>query len=174
MATDKPSLYSIDSSLIFGSSITTGNFELYTDNPGVASGTKINSGVSLASKLNTWNHLALTRQSGAIKMWLNGNQVGSTYSANTLNFGPTMGLSIMKDHIAGADGSGNLSNIRVITGTSIYNSTFTVPTSPLTAIPGTQLLLNTYYGVNFLKDNSVNNFTVTNVGGTTSSNLNPF
>jgi hypothetical protein len=44
------------------------------------------------------------------------------------------------------------------------------------AITGTEtkLLLNTYYGANFLKDNSTNNFTVTNVGSTTSSNNEPF
>jgi hypothetical protein len=153
--------------------ITSTTLDLYTDGTG-GSGAKI-TGPSIASLLNTWCHIAITRQSGSIYMWVNGTQAGSTYSANVLDMGTSgMELRIMGDHGAGANGSGNLSNIRVVTGTALYTSTFTPPAQPLTAVSGTQLLLNTYSGAGFLTDSSTNNLSVTNTGGATSSTLNPF
>jgi hypothetical protein len=68
-----------------------------------------------------------------------------------------------------------MSNFRIVSGTALYTgSTITVPTAPLSAISGTQLLLTTTNDANFLKDSSTNNFTVTNNGSVTSSSLNPF
>ena len=151
------------SRLIFGASITTGNLELYTDNPGIGSGAKI-TGPSTSTIINSWNHISLTRESGSIKMWLNGTQVGSTYNSNVLDFANAMSLTIMSDHIAGPDGSGYLSNVRVVTGTAVYTSTFTPPTNSLENIPGTQLLLNTKQVPNFLQDSSMNNFNLGNEG----------
>jgi hypothetical protein len=151
------------SRLIFGASITTGNLELYTDNPGIGSGAKI-TGPSTSTIINSWNHISLTRESGSIKMWLNGTQVGSTYNSNVLDYDNAMSLTIMSDHIAGPDGSGYLSNVRVVTGTAVYTSTFTPPTNSLENIPGTQLLLNTKQVPNFLQDSSMNNFTLGNEG----------
>jgi hypothetical protein len=69
---------------------------------------------------------------------------------------------------------GYISNFRVVKGTAVYTSAFTPPTTALTAITNTQLLLNTTYDANFLKDNSTNNFTVTNNGSVTSVALAPF
>jgi hypothetical protein len=71
--------------------------------------------------------------------------------------------------------NGRMSNFRVVKGTALYiGSTITVPTAPLSAISGTQLLLNTTNDANFLKDSSTNNITITNNGGVVSSALNPF
>jgi hypothetical protein len=70
--------------------------------------------------------------------------------------------------------NGYISNFRVVKGTAVYTSAFTVPTNPLTAISGTQLLLNTTNDVNFLKDSSTNNLTIINNGAVTSNTLNPF
>lgn len=176
------------SRLFIGTNFTTDNLEFYTDyvvNSGVAKIT----GPATSTLLNTWNHIAVTRQSGSMKMWLNGTQTGSTYSASVINFGSATGgmaLYVMRDPLSGIDGSGNLSNIRVVKGTPVYTGTFTPPTSPLTATQSsgtnisaitagqTQLLLNTTNDANFLKDSSSNNFTVTNAGSVSSSALNPF
>jgi hypothetical protein len=71
--------------------------------------------------------------------------------------------------------NGRMSNFRIVSGTALYiGSTITVPTATLSAISGTQLLLNTTNDANFLKDSSTNNFTVTNNGSVVSSALNPF
>ena len=142
--------------------ITSTTLDLYTDGTG-GSGAKI-TGPSIASLLNAWHHIAITRQSGSIKMWVDGTQVGSTYSANILDMGADMKLRIMGDHGAGANGSGNLSNVRVVTGTALYTTTFTPSTTPLTAVTGTQLLLP-LTSTPFI-DASTNALSVTNTGTT--------
>jgi hypothetical protein len=38
--------------------------------------------------------------------------------------------------------NGNISNLRIVKGTAVYTANFTPPTSPVTAITGTSLLLN--------------------------------
>ena len=155
--------------------ITGSTLDLYTDSPvgGGGSSQKI-AGPTIASLLNTWVHVAVTRESGSIKMWVNGTQAGSTYSARVLDMGSSMQLRIMGDHNASGNGSGNLTNVRVVRGTAVYTATFTPPTSPLTAISGTHLLLSTTNDANFIKDSSSNNLTVTNTGPATSSAANPF
>ena len=160
--------------LIFGARVLGNNLGIWVDSTPTSIVYNAISGPTLASLLNTWNHIALTRQSGSIKLWLNGTQSGSTYSAATLDFGTSMAMNIMGDHGAGANGSGNITNIRLVTGTALYTATFTPSASPLTAVGGTQLLLNTPNDANFLKDSSTNNFTVTNVGSVAASALNPF
>jgi hypothetical protein len=158
----------LNTRLLFGASITTGQLELYVDHPGGISGGII-TGAATSTILNVWNHLALTRQSGNIKMWLNGTQTGSTYNSNVLNFGQSgqMALTIMKDHAAGADGSGTLSQIRVNANTAVYTANFTPSTSTLRPIAGTQLLLPLV--ATPFTDISTNEFTVTNVGTVTTT-----
>jgi hypothetical protein len=82
---------------------------------------------------NSWNHFALSRVSGSTRLFLNGVQVGSTYTDST-NY--TVG-SIRP--IFGDNGftdanywSGYMSNIRIIKGQGLFNGAFTPSTSPLT------------------------------------------
>jgi uncharacterized repeat protein (TIGR02543 family) len=118
------------------------------------SGVKISAASNLT--LNAWSHIAVTRSTGVLKMWVNGTQAGSSYS-NSLDMGNVgMKLSIMKDHGASTYGSGNLADIRVLKGAAKYTSNFIPPSSPLTSIANTQLLLNTKQGVTFLDDSSNN------------------
>ena len=73
--------------------ITSTTLDLYTDSIPGGSGAKI-TGPSIASLLNAWHHIAITRQSGSIKMWVDGTQAGSTYSANVLDMG-TGGMALL-------------------------------------------------------------------------------
>ena len=117
-----------------------------------------------------WVHVAAVKNGGSIRLYKNGALVGSTGSA------PNFVTSTIT--YIGSNGTwyvnGNITNLRVVIGSAVYTGVFTPPTSPLTAISGTQLLLNTTNDVNFLKDSSTNNFTVTNTGSVASSALNPF
>jgi len=149
--------------LDIGANIGTGAIELYTD-----SQCSIGSGVTLSSVLNKWTHIALTKASGSLFFWVNGVQKG-TIVCNK-DFGSAgYALTMMKDHGAGANGSGSLSNIRVVKGTALYTSTFAPPTSQLNNVAGTSFLMNTVQGVDFLKDSSANNLTVTSVNTPLSS-----
>jgi hypothetical protein len=153
--------------LDIGAAIGTGGIELYTDN-----GCSIGSGVSLSTVLNTWTHIALTRSSGTLYFWVNGVQRG-TIACNK-DFGSSgYSLSIMRDHGAGANGSGSLSNIRVVKGTAVYTTAFSVPTSDAANIAGTTFLLNTPQGANYLVDSSGSNLTVTAVKNPVSDSSSP-
>ena len=129
---------------------------VYVDDKVQGSGAKISGSSNL--DLNIWHHIAVTRSAGVLKMWINGNQAGSSYS-NSLNMGNVgMKLSIMKDHGAGANGSGKFTGARVVLGSAIYSSTFTRPTSAPGYVSGTSFLLNTFQGAsNYLRDSSATN-----------------
>lgn len=94
--------------------------------------------------VNTWYHIALCRSGTSTKLFVNGVQEGSTYS-DASNY-----LVVAGRPFIGADSfsagtnawSGFISNLRIIKGTAVYTSNFTPPTSPVTAITGTSLLLN--------------------------------
>jgi hypothetical protein len=112
-------------------------------------------------------------------MWVDGTQRGSTYSANVLDMGADMQLRIMGDHGASGNGSGNLSNVRVVKGVAVYTGAFTPPTSALAltqssgtnisaiTVGQTQLLLP--LNVSPFIDSSTNVLSVTNTGTTSVS-----
>ena len=121
---------------------------------------------------NIWNHVALVKSSGSTKLYLNGIQVGSTYT-DSLNYPAQANRPIlMGDGFnATALGTGYISNLHVVKGTAVYTANFTVPTTPLTAIANTQLL--TCQSTSII-DNSTNAFTITATGNATASKFNPF
>ena len=131
-------------------------------------------GLQLASSvnitLNAWNHVALTRASGTVTLWVNGASGGT--KSDTTN------LTNQRVFIgSGGDGlylTGNIANLRIVKGTSVYTGTFSRPTTAVQAISGTQLLLNFATTETLLTDSSTNNFTVTNTGTATWNALTPF
>ena len=86
-----------------------------------------------------WYHVALSRSGTSTKMFLNGTQVGSTYtdSHDYLNGDTTIGCRA--DTTTG-DLDGYMSNVRVVKGTALYTTSFRPPTQPLTNVTNTKLL----------------------------------
>lgn len=117
-----------------------------------------------------WHHIACTRSSSTIKIFLNGTQVatGTDIGSKTTTFGYISA--------GGGDGSqlftGSVSNARFITGYPLYTSNFTVPTSNLTALSGTILL--TCQQDHLFTDNSGTSKTININGDPTASALTPF
>ena len=140
----------------------------YTD----ASGTnKITvTGFTAAAYGNKWTHIAITRQSGSTKLFLNGVQAGSTFTSDTTNYTGTT-LYIGRNGSAAIYYSGYISNFRVVVGTALYTSAFTPSTTPLTAVANTQLL--TCQSNRFI-DTSTNTFTVTTTGSPSVQAFSPF
>jgi hypothetical protein len=95
--------------------------------------------------LNAWNHIAVTRSSGTLRIFVNGVQ---GYSATvTTNLDRSAGLFIgMIAHTASpteiAYYTGYMSNLRIVKGTAVYTAAFTPPTSPVTSTAATSVLLN--------------------------------
>ena len=103
--------------------------------------------------VNSWNHIAVTRDSANLRIFINGTQAGSTNTTlGSYTIDPPQGSGNTSAYLIGrttdADsysGSrmpfiGYLSNLRVVVGTAVYTSNFTPPTASLTAISGTVLL----------------------------------
>ena len=164
---------------ISSTAITAQIFPTGTNNPDSVGGGTL--------AINTWNHLAMTRASGTLSLWINGVSTGTpvTSSKNPNN---TTGFSIGAYEGTTYKAQGNITNVRFVVGTALYTSNFTPPTSPLTitqsaningnpsaAITGTKtaLLLNVLSSSAYLTDSSTNNFTVTPVGSPTFTSSSP-
>ena len=121
---------------------------------------------------NTWYHVALSRSGTSTKMFINGVQEGSTYVASTnLVSGtarPIFGTSGFDNTLKL---NGKLSNLRIVKGTAVYTTNFTVPDSPLTAITNTSLLT---LQDSTIVDNSGNSLAITNTGSVANSVDYPF
>ena len=103
--------------------------------------------------LNTWTHIAWVRSGGANKFYVNGADVTSTFSNPSVSgLWPTTATTNrayigVVPYLWGSytylyPFAGYISNFRVVKGTAVYTSAFTPPTTPLTAITNTSLLLN--------------------------------
>ncbi len=107
------------------------------------SGTDIYSGLSSMPALNQWNHLVWQRRGGRAQMYVNGTRVyDAVYSADfgTVQSGFRVGSSSY--YTTRYSTTGYISDFRVVKGAGVYNgATITVPTSPLSPISGTELLL---------------------------------
>ena len=113
---------------------------------------------SSAMPIGAWSHFAVVRESGSIKIYVNGVQGNTTYTDTGSNY--TCSTSRPAIGINGYDAAANayagyVSNIRAVKGTAVYTANFTPPTSPVTAITNTSLLLNATNAAIF--DNSMKN-----------------
>jgi hypothetical protein len=121
---------------------------------------------SIATLLNTWNHLAAVRNGGTITLYLNGVSVGSSAVAGSIR-SVTNPVGIAARGGSTSDSqfpNGYISNARVVNGTAVYTAAFTPQTTPLTAITNTVLLTSQS---NRFVDNSTTASAIT-IGGTSS------
>lgn len=83
---------------------------------------------STVISLNTWNHVALTRQNNFASLWLNGALEAS--GGNYPSFSSTQPLNIGRSPLFEEHFSGYMDEVRVTYGVSRYNSPFTPLTAP--------------------------------------------
>jgi hypothetical protein len=115
-----------------------------------------------------WYHVAITRSGNTFYTFLNGVQ-GSTFTSSSSIYQSANSFAMGR---AGGNYSNcSLSNVRVVVGTALYTSNFTIPTSNLTAITNTKLL--TLQNATIV-DNSTNALTFTNTGSVTTGQTYPF
>lgn len=99
--------------------------------------------------VGAWTHVALTRESGTLRLYVAGQQVATSSAGGD--------LSHLNKVLLGADpnsagcqcnlATGLLSNVRIVDGTALYTAaTITVPTTPVAAVAGTTFLLNDALG----------------------------
>jgi len=125
--------------------------------------------------LGSWNHVAIVRNSGTVNLYLNGTRQTANYTSNTTvatqspwKFGALHNPGAVRT----LDFKNIISNFRYVKGSAVYSgSSFTVPTSPLTAITNTKLLL---FQSNRFVDNSATGHTLTLNGLPAVTEFGPF
>jgi len=88
----------------------------------------------------TWNHVAVSRASGDIRLFLNGVQEGTTYNDTSTYAQSEVKIGIEFDNTDAYNGY--IDEVRVSKGVARYTSTFTVATAAFIADSNTVLLLH--------------------------------
>ena len=112
--------------------------------------------------LNQWHHVALCRSGTNTRIFVNGQQRGSTYT-DTINYlvgTPFIGVDSFRNTDA-ILGPAYISNLRIVKGSALYTANFTVPSIPLTNVNNTVLLT---LQNNRVVDNSSSPVSLTNIG----------
>jgi hypothetical protein len=133
---------------------------------------------SSAITANSWYHVALVRKNSVTSLFIDGQISGSPY-ADTNNYlaSSICAIGASSYHLDGTGAfKGYIQDLKVTRGVAKYGS-FTVPTSELTPVQSTTLLLktgstNAAQNATFV-DSSTNNFTVTRNGDTIQTSFNP-
>ena len=125
---------------------------------------------------NQWYHIAVTRVGNIATLFLDGvvqvQNTNWTVQTNTTSYPFRIGsLLPASGGTFKAYFSGYISNVRVVKGTGVYSAAFTPPTSPLTAVTNTVILM---LHTNRFADASTNNFAVTTTGTVTAQAASPF
>jgi len=115
----------------------------------------------------TWHHIALSRSSGISRLFVDGSQVGVSYTDG--NDFPTRGLRIGANLQGSSSMNGYIDEVRITKGASRYNAGFTPTTTQFLADTNTALLLH-MEGANgnavFVDDSIVAQDVRTTSGGT--------
>ena len=86
---------------------------------------------------STWTHVAIVNNGGTAQWYIDGSASGSTASINASDHSATLQIGSQ----GGAwDFGGKITNLRIVKGTAIYTSAFSVPLAPLEWVDNTVLL----------------------------------
>ena len=117
-------------------------------------------GVASASEIindGQWHHIAVTRDSSNnLRLFSDGSLVTTVTNTTTFQFEETR-LGKRDGGTGNSCYTGEMRDTRVVIGSSVYESAFTPPTEPLTAITNTYLLVG---DLTYIKDESTNNFSI--------------
>lgn len=120
----------------FGVSIESGIFYLWVNGSAFSFG-------SVGLFKNTWTHFAVTRKSNIVRVFKNGVRIGNltTISSNINN--STNNLTIGNELIKSTSAAfgGQITNFHWVKGIAKYDNNFTPPTSNITPISDSKLLL---------------------------------
>jgi hypothetical protein len=98
-----------------------------------------------AVSANTWNHFAVSRTGTSTRLFLNGTQVGSTYTDTNIYVQGPARIGARWDGASGFNGY--IDDLRISKGVARYTTTFAVPSGELTNDSYT-VLLSHFNGAN--------------------------
>jgi Concanavalin A-like lectin/glucanases superfamily len=125
----------------------------------------------------SWYHVAVSyTASGLRTIYINGIDDASYMTSVSLSSANQWVVNGFYDNtgLGNGGGSGHLSNLRFVLGTSLYTANFTPPYAPLTAVDNTQLLLCMPNNGGAFVDISANAFRIQSQGSPQATVLKPF
>ena len=90
---------------------------------------------------NTWYHVAVSRSGTDTKLFVNGTQVGSTWTDTTDYIASPLFIGTNATFISDRFWTGFIDDIRIVKGRAVYTANFTPPVSQLPSTQDTVLLL---------------------------------
>ena len=122
--------------------VNSGTLSSYLSADGSTSGQKRIDSASGVIATNRWYHLAYARSGDTMRMFINGEQVGSVDVTGFTNYANTNdGFQVGSQKTSASNVmNGSISNARIIKGTALYTTDFTPPTRELTNVTNTKLL----------------------------------
>lgn len=122
-----------------------------------------------------WVHFAISRTGGTLNLYYDGTRVASVANSTNIN---SEGKNLYIGSEGGNSGTffpGYLTNFHYVTGTALYSgTTLTRPTSPISAVANSKLLLKFETSSGLLTDSSGTSKTVSNVATSLWDANNPF
>ena len=88
----------------------------------------------------TWYHVAYVRSGSTFTVYLDGTSAATASSAEAVNYNAGWNFNIGSAYTNVYHYNGFLSNLRIVNGTALYTSNFTVPNRRLEAVENTVLL----------------------------------
>ena len=131
----------------------------------------VNSGVSSGTYENfRWHHVALVREGSSFKLYVNGT-LDSTIATSSATEPSAVGAR----RSLGEGFGGWIRDVRLVIGHAVYTGNFTPPTTPLTSITNTKLLLCSLPYVALTGDASDNARPISEINGTpTTQRFSPY
>jgi hypothetical protein len=123
---------------------------------------------------NQWHFVTIQRSGTTYSIYVDGVlDVQQTKAVVNLRFDTNIILGgYINSAVTTNSYNGYLSNLRIVKGTALYTGNFTPPTKNLTAVSGTELLLNMAYNAPFI-DSSPNNILFSSARPPTASTDSP-
>ena len=157
---------------IFATSVASGGNKLNV----YLGGSKV-ANPTIGPSLSVWYHTAVSRSGSTLNVYFNGSRVDTLSNSTNINDSASTLFIATQNSTSpyGDNWPGNITNFRLINGTALYTgSTLTIPTTNLTAVSNTKLLLLFETSATLLTDSSGTSKVVTNAGSITWSSLTPF
>lgn len=163
----------IDSRTLGGDGIAITIFSNGTIEVGIAGSQGASYITSTGYVINRWNHIAFTRSSNTVRLFLNGVLLASGTNTRDVqaNYG-FIGKTFDNYYCYGY-----ISDVRLVKGTALYTANFLPPQTPLTPVANTQLLTLQYNGGannNGFVDQSSYNNVITRNGNATQGTFSPY
>ena len=113
-----------------------------------------------ALEVDAWSHIAMTRSGTTVKAFINGVEQGSNTDSGWVGTDLPVYIAAGRNAATGVlnDYDAKFTNVRIVNGTAVYTSDFTVPTAPLEDITNTSLLT---CQDGYFRDNSSNAHAIT-------------